>query len=162
MHRSSVSLAGAGDASYDGAVTAPGDDVERRVARLERDVARLREELTVTSSDAGAARALAAGADRDVSEVRAELRAHTSALNALRQTQLKHGEALDRLPESFQHLEGSFQHLEGSFQHLRESFHQQAAETSRGFAMVRSGMAQIVALLATPWPTRTELDAVRR
>ena len=30
---------------------------------------------------------LAAGADRDVSEVRAELRAHTGALNALRETQ---------------------------------------------------------------------------
>lgn len=120
-------------------MTAPGDDVERRVARLERDVARLRDELAVTSSDAGAARALAAGAARDVSEVRAELRAHTSALNALRQTQLEHGEALER--------------LQRSFQHLRESFHQQTAETSGGFAMVHSGMAGIVALLE-PGPGR--------
>lgn len=126
-------MAGASDASYDGAVTAPGDDVERRVTRLERDVANLRGELTLTSSDASAARALAAGADRDVSEVRAELRAHTSALNALRQTQLEHGQALERLQESFQQQQASSQ--------------QQAGETSEGFAMVRSGMARIFSLL---------------
>lgn len=96
------------------------------MSRLERDVANLRGELTLISSDASAARALAAGADRDVSEVRAELRAHTSALNALRQTQLAHGQALER---------------------LRESFQQQTSETSEGFAMLRSGMAQIVSLL---------------
>ena len=47
-------------------------------------------------TDASAARELAAGADRDVSEVRAELRAHTRALNALRETQVEQGQAMDR------------------------------------------------------------------
>jgi len=113
-------------------VTTSGDNVERRVARLERDIARLREELALAGSDASAARTLAAGADRDVSEVRAELRAHTQALNALRQTQLEQGQTLERLQESVQ---------------------QQAEVTSDGFATVRSGMTQIVALL-DPGPQR--------
>ncbi|MGH3814034.1 MAG: hypothetical protein ACRDUV_16545 [Pseudonocardiaceae bacterium] len=64
-------------------------DIETRVTILEREVVRLREQVALASSDADAARVLAAGADHDVSEVRAELRAHTQALNALRETQLE-------------------------------------------------------------------------
>jgi len=74
----------------------PDDEVEARLAILEREIAWLREQTVLTSSDAAvarvdaaAARVLAAGADRDVSEVRAELRAHIQALNALRETQLE-------------------------------------------------------------------------
>jgi chromosome segregation ATPase len=59
----------------------PPDDLEARVRSLEEAVQQLQ-------ADATAARELAAGADRDVSEVRAELRAHTQALNALRENQL--------------------------------------------------------------------------
>ncbi len=65
-------------------MTARDDDLEARLTSLEREVARLREQVALTSTDAAAARVLAAGADRDVSEVRAELRAHTQSLNALR------------------------------------------------------------------------------
>ena len=39
-------------------------------------------------------RVLAGGADRDSSELRAELRAHTKVLNALRETQLEEGQAV--------------------------------------------------------------------
>ena len=66
-------------------------DIETRLTIVERDVAELREQLAVASSDAAAARTLAAGADHDASEVRAELRAHTQAINALRETQLEQG-----------------------------------------------------------------------
>ena len=76
----------------------PDDEIEARFTSLEQEVARLREQVAHTSSEAAAARAdaaaarvLAAGADRDVSEVRAELHAHTQALNALRETQLEQG-----------------------------------------------------------------------
>ncbi len=55
----------------------PDDEVEARLAILEREVARLRERTILTSSDVAAARAeaaaarvLAAGADRDVSALR--------------------------------------------------------------------------------------------
>ncbi|WP_033289342.1 hypothetical protein [Amycolatopsis jejuensis] len=60
------------------------EDLTRRVERLER----LMTDLSERATDSAAARVLAAGADRDVSEVRAELRAHTGALNALRQDQV--------------------------------------------------------------------------
>ncbi|HXT45499.1 MAG TPA: hypothetical protein VN748_15505 [Pseudonocardiaceae bacterium] len=49
------------------------DDIETRLALVERDVAQFREQLARASSDATATRTLAAGADHDVSEVRAEL-----------------------------------------------------------------------------------------
>nr|MDQ3765043.1 hypothetical protein [Actinomycetota bacterium] len=70
------------------------NNLETRVAILEQEVARLREQAALTSSDTAAARVLAAGADHDVSEVRAELRAHTQVLNALRETQLEQGRGL--------------------------------------------------------------------
>lgn len=66
----------------------PNDDIEARLTSLEREVTRLREE-------AAAARALAALADRDVSEVRTELRGHNQVLNALRETQLEQGQRMD-------------------------------------------------------------------
>ncbi|MGH3979472.1 MAG: hypothetical protein ACRDRZ_10810 [Pseudonocardiaceae bacterium] len=74
----------------------PDSDIETRVAGLEREVARLREQAALTNSGAAAARMLAAGADHDVSEVRAELRAHTQGLNALRETQLEQGGSRSR------------------------------------------------------------------
>ena len=52
----------------------PYDDAEARFSRLEREVAELREQVALARTDATSARVLAAGADRDVSEVRAELR----------------------------------------------------------------------------------------
>ncbi len=60
------------------------DDIETRVTILERKVLQLREQVALDSSDTGSAHLLAVGADRDVSEVRSALRAHTQALNALR------------------------------------------------------------------------------
>lgn len=132
----------------------PDDDLETRVATLEREVARLREQAALTSSDAAAARTLAAGADHDVSEVRAELRAHTQSLNALRETQLEqgrllaeHGRALD---DHGQALAGHGQALAGHGQAL--AGHGQAIvsldqKMSEGFATLHSGMAQITTLL---------------
>lgn len=102
------------------------DDLESRVTAVERAVAELRERQVLTASDAAAARTLASGADRDVSEVRAELRAHTSALNALRETQLEQGRRLDSLEQV-----------------VSDGF----ADVGQGFATVHAGMAQIVQLL---------------
>lgn len=64
---------------------------------LEARVAALEARLEEVAVDASAARELAAGADRDVSEVRAELRAHTRALNALRETQVEMDSRLGRV-----------------------------------------------------------------
>ncbi len=107
---------------------------------LEREVARLREQAVLTSSDAAAARVLAAGADHDVSEVRSELRAHTQALNALRETQLEQGQAIN----------GLLQDVDGLQQQVAEQGRAIVSldqKMSAGFATLNTGMAQIVALL---------------
>ncbi len=115
----------------------PDDDVEARITRLEHEVAELREQVALTRSDAAAARVLAAGADRDVSEVRAELRAHTQGLNALRETQLEQGQEINELRHE-----------------MRKGFTSQGRridalerEMRGGFATMATGMAQITALL---------------
>ncbi|MGH3815175.1 MAG: hypothetical protein ACRDUV_22475 [Pseudonocardiaceae bacterium] len=66
----------------------PDNDLETRVASLEHEVVRLRE-------DAAPARALAALADRDVAEFRTQLRGHHQVLSALRETQLEQGQKID-------------------------------------------------------------------
>ncbi|MGH3983245.1 MAG: hypothetical protein ACRDST_11320 [Pseudonocardiaceae bacterium] len=118
------------------------DDVETRLATLEREVARLREQLTLASSDAAAARVLASGADRDVSEVRAELRAHTQGLNALRETQLEQGREITSFR---QELAEQGREITSVRQELAE----QGREMREGFATLGTGMAQITALLTT-------------
>lgn len=80
----------------------PDEDADARFARLEGELVELREQVTIARSDAAAARLLAAGADHDVSEVRAELRAHTRGLNALRETQLEQGRAISELRQEMQ------------------------------------------------------------
>ncbi len=71
-------------------------DLEARVAALEARLVEVEQQVSTAQTDASAARELAAGADRDVSEVRAELRAHTRALNALREIHVEQGRAMDR------------------------------------------------------------------
>lgn len=60
------------------------ENLETRVRSLEGEVAQIRERVALSGADAAAARVLAAGADRDVAEVRA----HTRVLNFLREDQL--------------------------------------------------------------------------
>jgi chromosome segregation ATPase len=101
------------------------DELEPRFTKLEYEVARLRE-------DVASARALAALADRDVAELRTEMRAHHKVLNALRETQLEQGQQIDE---------------------LRREMHQEIGELRQemreGFAVQSTGMAQITALLTT-------------
>jgi chromosome segregation ATPase len=66
------------------------DEIRSRLGSLEDEVARMRE-------DASATRTLAAMADRDASEVRGALRAHTQLLNALRATQAEQGRAMETI-----------------------------------------------------------------
>jgi hypothetical protein len=109
------------------------DDIETRVSVLEGEVAQLREQAALTRSDAAGARVLAAGADHDVSEVRAELRAHTRGLNALRETQLEQGQAIASLREDLV-AQGRVIAVQGR-------------QMNEGFATVKTGMTQITALL---------------
>ena len=126
----------------------PAGDFEARLTVLEREVARLREQTVLTSSeataarvDAAAARVLAAGADHDVSEVRAELRAHIQVLNALRETQL---EQAREMREGFAEIREGFVEIRAE---MAEDVGAVRAEMREGFAKQAIGMAEITALL---------------
>ena len=67
---------------------AESDEPDPRVAELERQVRELDRRVRSSAQDAAAARVLAGGADRDVAEIRGEIRdfrpATTSSFNAMR------------------------------------------------------------------------------
>jgi methyl-accepting chemotaxis protein len=69
-------------------MTEPSGDLEARMAALEARVGELAERVQHTEQDAAAARVLAGGADRDVEQVRGEIRdfrqATTASFNAMR------------------------------------------------------------------------------
>jgi uncharacterized protein YceH (UPF0502 family) len=105
-------------------------ELEARVAALESQVAELAQRVHRSEQDAAAARVLAGGADRDVEQIRGEIRdfkqATTASFNAMR--------------EDIGDLRGQ----------MNEGF----AEMDRGFAEVRgrldataAGLEQIVRLL---------------
>jgi hypothetical protein len=96
-------------------------------------IRQLRAELALVAADAQAARTLAAGADRDVSEVRAELRSHTRVLNALRETQVEQGQAIAEMRAQLVEVRGGLADLR--------------VEMRTGFATLATGMADITRLL---------------
>jgi chromosome segregation ATPase len=136
-----IPQAAADDPDLSGMITSVAqDDLEQRVAALEHEQARLREHLRVAEGDAGAARALAAGADRDTSEVRTELRAHLQALNALRETQVEQGHKLDTLERK---VDEGFARADERFAQVAEGF----ARADERFDKLSIGLAEITALL---------------
>ncbi len=72
----------------------PGIVVGMEPIDLTNRVVALEEEMVVVHREVAEARELAAGADQDVADYRAELRGHTRVLNALRETQLEQGQVL--------------------------------------------------------------------
>ena len=88
-------------------------DLEGRVEALERQMGEVSQRVAGAAADAEAARVMAAGADRDVSEVRAELRAHTSVLNALRETQIEQGRVLEQHSEALLRHDRMFERVQG-------------------------------------------------
>ncbi len=111
----------------------PEDDIPERVTALEAEMGQVREELTTVRADASAARVLAGGADHDVSEVRAELRAHTRVIGALREDQVALRQEMRR---GFAQVDRNFEQVDRNF-----------AEVERQFASVRAGLQQIVGLI---------------
>ncbi len=70
------------------------EDLEQRVTHVEARLDQMARELGRAREDAGAARTLAAGADRESAETRQVLRGQTSLIQALRDTQLEQSAAL--------------------------------------------------------------------
>ena len=112
------------------------DEIRDRMDALEAEVSRLRE-------DAAATRTLSAMADRDASEVRGALRAHTQSLNALRETQMEQGRTLDAHTRTLHTLADAVGGLVTGQQVL--------TETVSDLAATVSGLAQTVGGLAQTW-----------
>lgn len=106
------------------------DDLEPRVEALEREVRELAGRVRESERDAAAARVLAGAADRDVGEIRGELRdfrhATTASFNALRQD----------FVDLREHVDGRFKQVDQGFTEMRGKFDAAAA-----------GQQQIVDLL---------------
>ena len=99
------------------------NDINERVTRLEGEVVRARQ-------DAKEARVLAVGADRDVSTMQVQLRAHTRSLEALRETQLEQGGE-----------------IRGLRREMREGFARVDAEARTNYTMLAKGQQRIADLL---------------
>jgi predicted nucleic acid-binding Zn-ribbon protein len=92
------------------------DDLAARLTALETEVHDLSHEVHATRRDAVAARVLAGGADRDVSEIRGEIRdfrqATTAGFNALREDQLDIRRQITRVDDK---VDRGFAEMRGKF-----------------------------------------------
>ena len=132
--------------------------IEETVTELTQQVQAAREDSAAARTDAAAARVLAAGADRDVNEVRDEVRgfhkATTASLNALRETQVEHGKLLHEHGEilhehgkllreqgvQLHKMNGKLDNLEGRFDLL-------TGEVRSKFDQLAGGQGEITGLL---------------
>jgi predicted nucleic acid-binding Zn-ribbon protein len=90
------------------------DDLEARVAALESQVRDLTEQVRHSREDSAAARILAGGADREVGELRGELRdfrqATTASFNAMREGLADQRGSINSLGE---HMDTGFAEIRG-------------------------------------------------
>lgn len=108
------------------------DELEVRVAALETQVRELVDRARHTEQDAAAARVLAGGADRDVTNLGIKVDANRQAINALGEQTRERFDAVDR---RFDALEGK---VDNGFTEIRGKLDATAA-----------GQQQIVGLLNT-------------
>jgi len=131
----------------------PSDELENRVSALENQVRDLSGRVRAAEQDAAAARVLAGGADRDVSEIRTEIRdfrqATMASFNALREDMLDFRAYVDG---RFAQVETGFAQVETAFAKVETGF----AKVDSGFAAIRgrldaaaAGQRQIVELIQT-------------
>lgn len=87
---------------------ADNSELERRVSALEAEMADVR--------------MLAAGADADVSRFDAAIRGQRRVLNALRETQVEHGQRLAAIDVRFDAVDARFDGTDGRFDRLESRF----------------------------------------
>ena len=121
-------------------------DLEPRVEALESQVRDLTAKMHATQQDAAAARVLAGAADRDVGEIRGELRdfrnAATASFNAIRQDFVDLRKEFVDLRE---HVDRRFEHVDQRFEQVDRGF----MEMRGRFDAAAAGQQQIVDLLTT-------------
>jgi hypothetical protein len=108
-------------------------DLEQRVSAIEAAVA--------------AARELAAGADREAADVRAELRGHGRVLTALRETQLEMQVEMQGMQLEMRGMQLDMRGMQLDMRGFREIQVRHYAEHKADAAEMKAGMAQIVRML---------------
>ncbi|MPY98217.1 MAG: hypothetical protein GEU97_09500 [Actinophytocola sp.] len=108
----------------------------------------LEQKLRVVTADAAAARVLAGGADWDVSAMQDQLRGQTKLLNALRETQIEHGDRLGRIEGRLDGLEGRMHSLEGCMDGIDGRMESLEGRFDRLENTVTEGFAKVMELLA--------------
>lgn len=114
-------------------------DLEGRVNALETTVEQINRRLRAAEQDAAAARVLAGAADRDVTEIRAEIRdfrnATTSSFNALRHDFVDFREHVDR---RFEEVSQGFEQVDRGFAEMRGKLDGTAAGQQRIAEMIQT------------------------
>jgi len=125
----------------------PDDDLEPRVAALESDVGELRARVEHSEQDAAGARVLAGGADRDVAEIRTEIR----------EFRVQNMRLHNATREDLADMRGDMNEMGSSVTGLRTEMAELRGHTDRGFAQIRglldaaaAGQQRIVDLLTHP------------
>ncbi|MCB1265533.1 MAG: hypothetical protein KDB56_13315 [Mycobacterium sp.] len=107
-------------------------DLEGRVNALETTVDEISRRLRATEKDAAAARVLAGAADRDVTEIRAEIRdfrnATTASFNALREDL---GDLRPHVDRGFSEMRGKLDATAGGQQHIADLIQRLIDDTDR-------------------------------
>ena len=142
------------------AATMPPEDLESRVSALEVQVGELRGRVRASDRDAAAARVLAGGADRDVGEIRGEIRdfqrATIGRFNALREDMVdmrqdmvdgfrRVDERFAQIDERFAQVNERFPQIDGTFGQVATGF----AEMRAKFDMTAAGQQRIAELIQT-------------
>ena len=133
-----------------GAALAPGRyafAVPTDPENLEARVTALENEMRIVRQDAAAARVLAVGADRDVADLKIKLDAHTKVLQALRETQLEHGERLSGVETRLDRVETRLDRVETRLSGMETRLSGMETEMRQGFATLGAGMAHVTTLL---------------
>ena len=124
----------------------PPKDLESRVSALEVQVGELRGRVSASERDAAAARVLAGGADRDVGEIRGEIRdfqrATIGSFNALHQDMV---DGFRQIDERFAQVNERFAQVDGTFGQVATGF----AEMRAKFDMTAAGQQRIAELIQT-------------
>ena len=110
------------------------------------DLSDIKRRLQAAEQDAAAARILAGAADRDVAEIRAEIRdfrkATTASFNALRQDFVDLRDHVDRrfdqVDRRFEHVDQRFDQVDGGFAEMRGRLDATAAGQQRIVELIES------------------------
>jgi archaellum component FlaC len=113
---------------------------EARLTKLERDV-------QLARTEASHALVLAKGADRDVASSGEKLAVHKSLIEAVRETQVTHGQRLDGIDQKIERLDRRVERVDRRVDGLDQKVNSLQAEMREGFARQAIGQAQITALL---------------